>query len=344
MKKIAFLIPTYYKHFVNVKKLYNSYIHFDLYKQADFYIIFTNEEEKKLFGDLTKYQNFIIYDSKLGTDYDGIINKKKFYGLNNLKEKYEYIIVLDSETIFIKNIDLKNICDEYFNNKVLYGNKLNGYNIEFIEQVLLNCKRFYSNNKDISKLNTTLYLWFNQPCIYKCDTIKDFFNIIDYDKNIDKLKYVDFDYYIYMNYLILYHNFIIKDIGITCQYGLCENLDSNFLLESTDYKEIEFMQSSYLMFEYLKKEKLFMFIHTTDICDINILNFINNFKLNISNVTSEINELKDKYESEINELKDKYESEINKFNIFIDAIAWWIPIKQIRENFRNKFKIRAGYK
>ena len=87
-----------------------------------------------------------------------------------------------------------------------------------------------------------------------------------------------------------------------------------------------------------------MFIHTTDICDINILNFINNFKLNISNVTSEINELKDKYESEINELKDKYESEINKVKIFIDAIAWWIPIKQIRENFRNKFKIRAGYK
>ena len=39
------------------------------------------------------------------------------------------------------------------------------------------------------------------------------------------------------------------------------------------------------------------------------------------------------------ELNDKYNNLASVFNEVIDKIAWWIPFKKIRENFRNKFRI-----
>ena len=46
-----------------------------------------------------------------------------------------------------------------------------------------------------------------------------------------------------------------------------------------------------------------------------------------------------KLENMYKELNDKYNNLASVFNEVIDKIAWWIPIKKFRENFKNKFKI-----
>ena len=134
MNKLAFLVPVYPPDFGYLKQLYNSYIHFNIYKQADLYFIFTNEEEKIHLGD---YHYSIIYDTNLGVQ-----------------------------------------------NKILYGNKSSSEYIELVNSIKNRCKRFFINNEQSYKLDTELYLWFNQPCIYKNSTLESFFSVIDYDKII----------------------------------------------------------------------------------------------------------------------------------------------------------------
>ena len=58
------------------------------------------------------------------------------------------------------------------------------------------------------------------------------------------------------------------------------------------------------------------------------------------------NFLEDYFIKEINELKDKincYEERLNDLNCkidkVVDSLAWWIPIKKLRERFRDKFRI-----
>ena len=313
MKKISFCIPTFPPHYKYAIKLYNSYLHYELCQQADFWFVFTNQEEKEIFEKLYGTTNCIIYDSNLGINMkDGIVNKKKFYALNILKEQYEYIIILDDENIFIKNIDIMYLCNSYFNNKVLYGNEVNG-DIDFIVRIQNTCKKFFQSNENKYKLDTNLYLWFNQLCIYKSSTIPRFFKIIDYDNNLKNLNFFDFDYYIYMYYLILYENFNVEDIGITCYSGACENVKDTFIIKSNKYKNMQFMTSTKLMFDYLNNENLFVIMH-------------------IDRYNNDINYIKEN----INYMKENISYLNHVLTNIINSICWWIPMRKWRDDFRNK--------
>ena len=48
----------------------------------------------------------------------------------------------------------------------------------------------------------------------------------------------------------------------------------------------------------------------------------------------------DKLDNKLNELDSKLNEIDYKSNGLINAIAWWIPIRKLRDNFRNKFKMR----
>lgn len=314
--KVAFVIPVYTPHFGNAKQLYNSYIHNNLNEQADFWLIFTNENEKEAFGE---YKYSIVYNSKLGVDRDGIINKKKLYALNELKDKYKYIIILDSESLFIKNINILNICKQYFSNKILYGNKTNNEAIDYVNLVRNNCKRFYIKNNNFYKLNTDLYLWFNQPCIYNSSHIKHFFNVIDYDKNISNIKFIDYDYYIYMYYLILYHDFSICDMEITATLSDCQNVLYSIFFNSNKYKRLNILLCSKFMFDYFDNKNLFLLIQLDKVFDSQVINVREELNKNISLVENKLQML------------------YNNQKELINKIAWFIPIKKWRDKFRNQF-------
>lgn len=198
-KRIAFLMPIIPRHFTYARNFLASFEYHKLNKQADFYFIFSNKEEEKACN--TKYGAIVLPDNlkDLGIE-QGIINVKKFYGIYEIKDKYDYIIVLDAESLIIKNIDLLDVCETYFRNKILWGAPQ-----YTVEAVLTASKEFFKEKEKIDDLG--LYLWFNNLCIYKTSTIENFFEKTNLKENLTKLTVWHFDYYIYMFYLYLYHDF-----------------------------------------------------------------------------------------------------------------------------------------
>lgn len=119
-KKTAFLIPVYPPHYKFARNLIESWKATRLEEQSDLWFVFTTEEEKNEFGE---WEHGIVLPEPLRNfANNGMINIKKFYGLSRIKDKYEWAIVLDAESAFIRNIDLKQVCETYWNSRVLYGN------------------------------------------------------------------------------------------------------------------------------------------------------------------------------------------------------------------------------
>ena len=194
---------------------------------------------------------------------NGIINIKKFAGLMQLEDKYEYTIVLDAESKFIKNGNLEKVCTEYFNNKVLYSNTViyDKERCALLNNVYKGCRSFFSEKqaKELERYEDN-YLWFNQLCIYKNSTLKEFFEITNLRKRIKDLSFTDFDYYIYMYYLILYHNFKIKELDTYAIYGMLDGYDFIPKFNSTMFREFAPYHCNPNIYKKINNKNVFLFI------------------------------------------------------------------------------------
>lgn len=285
MKKIAFLVPIYPPHFKYAQNIIKTWETTQFNEQSDIWFIFTNEEEKEKYGE---WKNSIILPKEFRVfENRGIINIKKIYGIKQLKNQYEYIIVLDAETEFVKNIDLLDICNNYFEKKELYGNLVYEEGRERTEKIKAACKEYFYKYKNVKLLDSNFYLWFNQPCIYKASNIDDFLEKIDYKNNITKLRWEDFDYYLYMYYLILFENFKIVDIGIDSNYGICETDESFLTFRNNNYLKSNVYMCSKAIIDIFDNPKLFLIIHIDR--DVNWIVRVLNGK--IINQQKEINQL-----------------------------------------------------
>lgn len=295
IRKIAFLVPIHPPHFKYAKGLIDSFRLNGFEGQADLWFVFTNEKEKDEFGE---YQNSVVLPEKLRVfDNRGIINIKKFYGLFEIKDKYEYVIVLDAETSFIRNTDLEKICNDYFNAKVLYGNKQLPEGLRRTEPIKNHCKRFFPDSKNLDRINDDLYLWFNQPCIYKTSTLDEFFEVINYKANAAGFTWFDFDYYIYMYYLILYHNFRIEDMEIESNYGVCEAALDYIYFKSNKYETLPIYMCSQATLQKFDNPACFILCHL-DRDDIWMMRVTN---MKIDNLTTEINDFRRRIDCQNNQ-------------------------------------------
>lgn len=206
--KIAFLMPIYETHYDYAKDFLYTFKKHKLDKQADFYFVYSSQKDKE--NSPFKENSIVIPEEfKNTTREDGIINIKKLYGISYLKNDYDYIIVIDAESIIIKKIDLMQICDEFFNNKILWGMPISDNN-NVVPKIFSDSRSFFDEKSKIKDDN--LVFWFSNMCIYKSDTLDDFFKVTKLLDNFDKLTFWSFDYYIYMYYLLLYQGFKPKSI------------------------------------------------------------------------------------------------------------------------------------
>lgn len=244
-KNICFVVPTFPPHYFYACDFQESFKKYGYDKQADLYYIFTTPEERDGFlpcNSIVLPQSLRIMKNR------GIINIKKFYALMKLKNQYEYIIVLDDDCQFCNHIDLLKLCEDYFSNKILYGNILEAPPWDIMGTVVKSCKGFFDSKYE-PKLNCPLYLWFNQVPIYKTSTLNDFFKITNLGERLPKLTFFNFDYYIYMLYLILKFEFQTEDIGITSNISISE------ITSADKYKLVNNMyrtQNLYMASEYAK--------------------------------------------------------------------------------------------
>ena len=309
MNKVCFLIPVYPPHFSYLDNFIESFKKYNYNNQADICVVFTNEEES------SSYKNKDINRLILPPQYrvfknKGIINIKKLWALFMLKEsQYDYILVLDAEALIVKHINLINIFNKFYNEKILWGNQATSGGAPRVNKIKNSCKRFFMY-KD--KLDSNLYLWFNQPCIYKVSLLPDFFEKINFESNIKNLTWNDFDYYIYMYYLILYQDFKVKDLELVSNYGVCESCVELIRFNSNIYKSANIKMCSKNLFELFDNEDLFLVIHL----DRDFLWTYNLLLMRLNNLEKKQN-------------KNKI-----KFKLFRRLLSLFVPDKRLRRRIR----------
>jgi hypothetical protein len=258
-KRVCFMVPTFPPHFDFVRNLIKSYQAL-LSSQADFYLVFTTEEEEEQFG---QFNTSIVLPAELRIfDNKGIINIKKFYALTVLQDQYDYIICLDSEALFIKKIDLLTLCETHFAEKRLLGNTAQNDILPIVNQ----CLSHFSEALNRSALKLPLYLWFNNLCIYKSALLPDFFQKTGVLDKIKQLSFFDFDYYIFMNYLVLYQDFSVVDMEIEADWSACESHKKWELhFKSKKYRSSHILSRIYLchsnVLPIYENPNLFLSIH-----------------------------------------------------------------------------------
>ena len=184
----------------------------------------------------------------------GTFRARIFYSLNQLKNDYDYIVVCESGNFIVKNVNLHALFDNYFKQKVLWGNLTeNNLTAEWIK---LCCSKWFANTLDWQQVLSPLYLWLNQPFIYRTKDLDEFFEVTEILDNLTAIAWTDFPYYIYMYYLMLYHGFKIRDIGIKSGIGVCEsNSLGNIKNKNPEFKPMICKKS---IQRHLDNENLFL--------------------------------------------------------------------------------------
>lgn len=258
-------MPVHPPHFGFANGFIASFERFGYQDKADICLIFTNEDERDQFVQETgtPVTSLVLPSDLRNFENRGIINIKKIWALSQLVESpHHYIIVIDAETELVRAVDVEALCDAYFTDKVLLGNLVPTAGRKRTEAIKYACKRFFFEHSGRAVLDTDLYLWFNQPCIYKTDTLPEFLSYFTApDRTIRDLTWHDFDYYIYMYYLLLEQGFTLADLGICSNYGVCEAETHFIQFENENYKKLRIMMCSRNVLKQFDNENLFLMVH-----------------------------------------------------------------------------------
>ena len=215
--KVAFVIPIHPPHYNFVYNLLDVIEQHNIV--VDIFLVFSNKLDYDNFKRKDKINHIIMSP----TSTDNIVTCKKWFALEQLKDntKYDSFIVCDAEiTIIPENFNEHNIINKInriFSNKIIYGGETNdslGNKITRISAELISKD---DRLKNITK-NYSLYYWWSDLPVYKREHLSDFFNKITYNN----INWYHFDHKIYLNYLILYHNFSIINLSqiINLQWSL----------------------------------------------------------------------------------------------------------------------------
>lgn len=263
-KKVSFVIPCHPPHYHFVNNFLDSFHQFRLEEQADIILVLSNESDREKFFETPHGgADLPIETIVLPPEYRNTINRnipsiKKFYAVYQLRKRYEYIIVIDAETIVKKPVDLYAICQKFFAEKILWGNPINGRDRR-IDLIKHSCARWFSYHPERDKIDSPLYLWFNQPCFYETKWLEEFFRVSGMINHLNSLAWTDFEYYIYMYYLILYRGFRVESIGVRNNVGVCEARNSVDIAGiNPNFKPFMCSQA---MERKLDSENLFLLIH-----------------------------------------------------------------------------------
>lgn len=208
-EKIAIIIPVHPPHFHYIYNLIKKTS--KLMTFIDFVIVFSNNSDYSSFTEKDKIKEIIIPEN---TNTGNIISFKKLYALEQFKtiRIYDYFIICDAEIDIIpENFTQHNIINKInniFKNKIIYAGN---YTPDFIKNIIkMCCEKFIDDLdklKEITK-NYTLYYWWSDLPVYKYEHLVSFFDKVDYTD----IKHEHFDNLLYINYLLLYHDFTLLNI------------------------------------------------------------------------------------------------------------------------------------
>lgn len=278
--KISFLIPTYINHFKYVKNFTNSFKYCSDIDDIDINIIVSNENEQKQLNQIieeeTKIYNIniidfnIIFNTIFETSYNdneilqeisNNVDKRHLdrFFYQSLKKilfayynsNYDIYYIIDSESMFIENINIHNYVENFLRTKqIIYNSKsrLNNDSYRFFN------KFFYSK----SKINSTALCTYNWVFEKKIllDFLSEFVKIIKLNDFKTLLSgnnaiFIENCYYYYINANNEKYNYNFIDINVNSDISNIQcKLSYEFMEDIRKYitndKEIQLASNIFL--------------------------------------------------------------------------------------------------
>jgi len=208
--KTATIVPIHPKH---LQEGINCLYSFKENSKNDFFFVFSSTEDRDFFQSrMNRVLDHIMIDRETVERYpQGVITVKKLFGLRSIFDRYDYIGVFDSETVFVREFDSDVIYPDIYSKHYLKANRsLKG------GEVVKNCAlvmNLHDNQTLIQETdNYTQYWWFNEIAVYERDSFSEFFDFILSSSNKEQILsgYWHFDYLLYGIWLICFKNFKVK--------------------------------------------------------------------------------------------------------------------------------------
>lgn len=263
--KVAFACPLYdmKNHFQLALSLCISKVEYEI--NSDFYIVFSNESQKdKFFSLLTEKKidehfNWLILPEKY-QNYKSKAVTKKFEALHELKNRYEYIVLVDSESIFVRKFDADKLCEEIWNKRTMLNSNISPDGF-YIMRKCYKTMGLYYNRKLRKELENYKYnFWFNDLQVYKCQYLDGFFEWLD-EHNRDGVYDTKecFEYYVFYAYILLEYDIHINKYQYISMGGINEYLPAFPPEKQTEI--INSMNLHWASTEEAKTENVVMLFH-----------------------------------------------------------------------------------
>jgi hypothetical protein len=185
----------------------------ELYDDDHIYLVFTTKQESQDFAILAnglKYRSIVTN----GLRSQSPTTEKKYVGLKEIFNTTEFVNVgvVDIDTDFFRHIDYSALFHDYNKRGIIYGNAYQFSPWPIIESPL----KFF-NDQDQQRLrefteNCQVYFWFNDVPVFNKQYFLELLTYIDFDNRQHELVWADFDFILYVYYLILKGLFVIQPI------------------------------------------------------------------------------------------------------------------------------------
>lgn len=245
--KSCFIIPVYPPHYQYLGFLNElpDNIDFEIY----LVLSFKNDLEELLKLNHNPAYKVIVLEDVLDQDFirkiidrNVIITFKKYYALDILKDKYDYLATCDSEIKFINTNNINEKFKKFCDNKKLIGSVVSygSKNIDLAIDINRGSTIFF-DHKDVDLISEgfRFYFWFSDIPIYDSTILKKYMEHINFRNHqnfVDTISWYFFDYIAYGYYCLINEGYEKID---TASNGI----ERNWSLESISFEIYEKVQS-----------------------------------------------------------------------------------------------------
>ena len=225
---VAFVCPLYdmRDHFNYARNLLHTKVKFAI--AGDMVFIFSNVEQKNKFlsliGDEATHMRWLIMPQEL-THYKAQAVTKKLWGLDALNDEYEYIVLVDAESLFLRAFDPDVLCREIWqsHNPLVANRSYDGF---FIMRTCYQTMGLYHHPLLRKATENYLYnFWFNEIQVYETATLKEFFvRLQQFPIEAIYNEWNCFEYYVFAAFLIIEKGWQLKKIPYKSFGGINEYL------------------------------------------------------------------------------------------------------------------------
>ena len=159
------------------------------------------------------------------------VTVKKFWGLEHLMNRYDYIAAIDCECEFLRSFEPGKVLREIWESRsFLTANKSDAS----ARKINKDCAELLGLGNGGSRIRQQTedylyYWWFNEIPVYRTETLGEFFSWLDEGTRREAVfsNWCCFDYIVYVMWLIECKGFSLRRLDIASPFGITEGLYSS---------------------------------------------------------------------------------------------------------------------